>query len=234
MDPISYGYKHTDRLLQSTSATTRPTEPVPVSGRRGRRQVSSGCLYFDDHAGDSQMDLGVHMGLGSIASAILANYYNKSLTWNPGKPVDAVMNMKGVGGQYDSFQTNEALLRPARPGQEHRGEHGGADQRLSLSDRARYPGRQLALPDRGGLHRCRNADQHAHAERLPKRKPAAEPYPALRVGRTSTTAAHHIAQDIGAPGSRLTAKPVYVSPSVRGRRRGFRQHANGGLHAQQR
>ncbi len=67
-------------------------------------------VYFDDHAGDSQVDLGVHMGLGSIATTILANYYNKSLTWNQGK-MDVVMNMKGVGGQYDSFQ-NSASLEP--------------------------------------------------------------------------------------------------------------------------
>jgi alpha-L-fucosidase len=49
------------------------------------------------------------MGLGSIAPTILANYYNKSLSWSQGK-IDVVMNMKGVGGQYDSFQDNEALL----------------------------------------------------------------------------------------------------------------------------
>ena len=56
-----------------------------------------------------QVDLGVHMGLGSIATTILANYYNKSLTWNQGK-MDVVMNMKGVGGQYNSFQNSAALL----------------------------------------------------------------------------------------------------------------------------
>jgi alpha-L-fucosidase len=66
-------------------------------------------VYFDDHAGDSQVDLGVHMGLGSIAPIILANYYNKSLTWKQG-PVDVVMNMKGVGGQYNSFQNSSSLL----------------------------------------------------------------------------------------------------------------------------
>ena len=66
-------------------------------------------VYFDDHAGDSQTDLGVHMGLGSIATTILANYYNKSLTWKQG-PVDVVMNMKGVGGQYNSFQNSATLL----------------------------------------------------------------------------------------------------------------------------
>jgi alpha-L-fucosidase len=66
-------------------------------------------VYFDDHAGDSQVDLGVHMGLGAIAPIILANYYNKSLTWKQG-PVDVVMNMKGVGGQYNSFQNSSTLL----------------------------------------------------------------------------------------------------------------------------
>jgi alpha-L-fucosidase len=66
-------------------------------------------VYFDDHAGDSQVDLGVHMGLGAIAPTILANYYNKSLTWKQG-PVDVVMNMKGVGGQYNSFQNSASLL----------------------------------------------------------------------------------------------------------------------------
>jgi len=66
-------------------------------------------VYFDDHAGDSQVDLGVHMGLGAIAPTILANYYNKSLNWKNG-PVDVVMNMKGVGGQYNSFQNSSDLL----------------------------------------------------------------------------------------------------------------------------
>src|SRR6185369_16093046 len=66
-------------------------------------------VYFDDHAGDSQVDLGVHMGLGAIAPMILANYYNQASTWKAG-PVDVVMNMKGVGGQYNSFQNSAALL----------------------------------------------------------------------------------------------------------------------------
>jgi alpha-L-fucosidase len=66
-------------------------------------------VYFDDHAGDSQVDLGIHMGFGSIATTILANYYNKSLNWKPG-PVDVVMNMKGVGGTYNSFQNSASTL----------------------------------------------------------------------------------------------------------------------------
>ncbi len=47
----------------------------------------------------------------SIATTILANYYNKSLTWNQAK-MDVVMNMKGVGGQYNSF---ERAARPCNP-----------------------------------------------------------------------------------------------------------------------
>ncbi|HYP99103.1 MAG TPA: alpha-L-fucosidase [Polyangiaceae bacterium] len=66
-------------------------------------------VYFDDHAGDSQVDLGVHMGLGAIAPILLANYYNQAASWKAG-PVDVVMNMKGVGGQYNSFQNSASLL----------------------------------------------------------------------------------------------------------------------------
>ena len=40
-------------------------------------------IYFDEHAGDSQMDLGVHMGLGFLAPPLVANYYNKSLQVEP-------------------------------------------------------------------------------------------------------------------------------------------------------
>ena len=66
-------------------------------------------IYFDEHAGDSQVDLGVHMGLGFLAPQLVANYYNKSLQWNNGK-MDAVINLKGVGGRYNSFQNNPELL----------------------------------------------------------------------------------------------------------------------------
>jgi len=66
-------------------------------------------IYFDEHAGDSQMDLGVHMGLGFLAPTLIANYYNKSLQWNHGK-MEAVINLKGVGGKYNSFQNNPELL----------------------------------------------------------------------------------------------------------------------------
>jgi alpha-L-fucosidase len=66
-------------------------------------------IYFDDHAGDSQVDLGVRMGLGFLASSLVANYYNKSLQWNHGK-MDVVINLKGIGGRYNSFQNNPQLL----------------------------------------------------------------------------------------------------------------------------
>ncbi|NLX25912.1 MAG: hypothetical protein GXY61_08145 [Lentisphaerae bacterium] len=66
-------------------------------------------IYFDEHAGNSQMDLGVRMGLGFLAPQLIANYYNKSLQWNDGK-MDAVLNLKGVGGRYNSFQNTPELL----------------------------------------------------------------------------------------------------------------------------
>ena len=66
-------------------------------------------IYFDEHAGDSQVDLGVHMGLGFLAPQLIANYYNKSLQWNHGT-LEAVVNLKGVGGRYNSFQDHPEFL----------------------------------------------------------------------------------------------------------------------------
>ena len=66
-------------------------------------------IYFDEHGGDSQVDLGVHMGLGFLAPQLIANYYNKSLKWNKGK-MEAVVNLKGIGGRYNSFQNSNELL----------------------------------------------------------------------------------------------------------------------------
>jgi len=66
-------------------------------------------IYFDEHAGDSQVDLGVRMGLGFLAPPLAANYYNKSLGWNRGK-MDVVLNLKAVGGRYNSFQNSPELL----------------------------------------------------------------------------------------------------------------------------
>ncbi len=66
-------------------------------------------IYFDEHAGNSQVDLGVHMGLGFLAPQLVANYYNKSLKWNNNK-MNVVVNLKGVGGRWNSFQNNPELL----------------------------------------------------------------------------------------------------------------------------
>ena len=66
-------------------------------------------IYFDEHAGDSQVDLGVHMGLGFLAPQLIANYYNKSLRWNH-KKMEVVINLKGVGGRWNSFENNPDLL----------------------------------------------------------------------------------------------------------------------------
>jgi alpha-L-fucosidase len=66
-------------------------------------------IYFDEHAGDSQVDLGVHMGLGFLAPQLIANYYNKSLLWN-NKTMEVVVNLKGVGGRWNSFQNSPQLL----------------------------------------------------------------------------------------------------------------------------
>lgn len=66
-------------------------------------------IYFDEAAGDSLIDLGVNMGLGFLAPSLVANYYNKSLNWNKGK-TDVVINLKCVGGYYDSFKKNPELI----------------------------------------------------------------------------------------------------------------------------
>ena len=66
-------------------------------------------IYFDEHAGNSQVDLGVHMGLGFLAPQLIANYYNRSMQWNHEK-MDVVVNLKGVGGRWNSFENNPELL----------------------------------------------------------------------------------------------------------------------------
>ena len=66
-------------------------------------------IYFDEHAGESLVDLGVHMGLGHLAPTLAANFYNKSLQWNHGK-MSVVLNLKGVGGRYNSFQDHPELI----------------------------------------------------------------------------------------------------------------------------
>jgi len=66
-------------------------------------------IYFDEHAGNSQVDLKVHMGLDFLSPQIAANYYNKSLRWSPGK-LEVVLNLKGVGGVWNSFQHDPELV----------------------------------------------------------------------------------------------------------------------------
>jgi alpha-L-fucosidase len=66
-------------------------------------------IYFDEAAGDTLMDLGVKMGLGFLAPPLVANFYNKSLKWNDGK-MDVVINLKCIGGRYNSFKNNPELI----------------------------------------------------------------------------------------------------------------------------
>ena len=54
-------------------------------------------------AGGNFKDLGVTMGLGFLAPQLVANYYNKSMLWNHGK-MDVVINLKCIGGKYNSFK----------------------------------------------------------------------------------------------------------------------------------
>ncbi len=73
------------------------------------RKYHPDLIYFDEHAGNSQVDLKVHMGLDFFSPQIAANFYNQSLQWNGGK-LEAVLNLKAVGGIYNSFQHNPELI----------------------------------------------------------------------------------------------------------------------------
>jgi alpha-L-fucosidase len=66
-------------------------------------------IYFDEAAGDTLIDLGVSMGLGFLAPSLVANYYNKSLNWHQGK-INVVINLKCVGGHYNSFKKTPELI----------------------------------------------------------------------------------------------------------------------------
>jgi alpha-L-fucosidase len=66
-------------------------------------------IYFDEAAGDTLVDVGVNMGLGFLAPPLVANFYNKSLKWNDGK-MDVVINLKCIGGRYNSFKNNPELI----------------------------------------------------------------------------------------------------------------------------
>ena len=106
MDPVDlYGPVHTIENPLYSPFTNQFMWRVDDAITRYHPDV----IYFDEHAGDSQVDLGVHMGLGFLAPQLTANYYNKSLKWNDGN-MDVVINLKGVGGRYNSFQNNPDLL----------------------------------------------------------------------------------------------------------------------------
>jgi alpha-L-fucosidase len=66
-------------------------------------------IYFDEAAGDTLLDLGVKMGLGFLAPPLVANFYNKSLKWNQNK-MDVVINLKCIGGHYNSFRNTPELI----------------------------------------------------------------------------------------------------------------------------
>jgi alpha-L-fucosidase len=65
-------------------------------------------IYFDEAAGETLMDLGVHMGLGFLAPQLVANFYNKSVQWNHGK-MDVAINLKCIGGKYNSFKDRDLV-----------------------------------------------------------------------------------------------------------------------------
>lgn len=110
MDPADlYGYQHkTDCSNEQCNNSPFGTQ-LMYRIDEALQKYHPDVIYFDDLAGGYVVDLGVHMGFGAIATTIMANYYNKSLAWTQGK-MDVVMNMKGVGGQYNSFADNKDLL----------------------------------------------------------------------------------------------------------------------------
>jgi alpha-L-fucosidase len=106
MDPVDlYGPIHTTRAPLDSPFANQFMWRVDDAITKYRPDV----IYFDEHAGDSQTDLGVKMGLGFLGPQLAANFYNKSLQRNHGK-MEAVLNLKGVGGRYDSFQNSPELL----------------------------------------------------------------------------------------------------------------------------
>ncbi|MBO7488516.1 MAG: alpha-L-fucosidase [Bacteroidales bacterium] len=73
------------------------------------RKYQPDMIYFDDHAGDSQIDLGINMGLGRLTPQIVENFYNIASKRADGRK-EVVATFKGVGGRYDSFQNSPELL----------------------------------------------------------------------------------------------------------------------------
>ena len=113
LDPAAlYGYQHKTDCSNNSCNTSPYGTQFEYRVDDAIEKYHPDLVYFDELAGSGVIDLGVNMGLGSIATTILSNYYNKSLTWNQGK-LDVVMNMKGVGGQYNSFASSAALQSSA-------------------------------------------------------------------------------------------------------------------------
>lgn len=73
------------------------------------RKYQPDMIYFDDHAGDSQIDLGINMGLGRLTPDIITNFYNIASKRANGNR-EVVATFKGVGGRYDSFQNSPEIL----------------------------------------------------------------------------------------------------------------------------
>lgn len=73
------------------------------------RKYQPDMIYFDEHAGNSQIDLGIDMGLGELTPQIIANFYNIAEKRTGGRR-EVVATFKGVGGRYNSFQHNPELI----------------------------------------------------------------------------------------------------------------------------
>lgn len=73
------------------------------------RKYQPDMIYFDEHAGNSQIDLGIDMGLGELTPQIIANFYNIAEKRTEGRR-EVVATFKGVGGRYNSFQHNPDLI----------------------------------------------------------------------------------------------------------------------------
>ena len=91
MDPLDlYGLVHT---WQNNSLSSPFANQFMWRVDDDINRYHPDIIYFDEHAGDSKVDLGVHMELGFLAPQLIANYHNKSLKWNNNK-MEAVINLK--------------------------------------------------------------------------------------------------------------------------------------------
>lgn len=107
MDPVDlYGPEHHDGR---NSLETPFADQFMWRVDDAIRKYQPDMIYFDEHAGDSQIDLGINMGLGRLTPQILVDFYNLALERESGNR-QVVATFKGVGGRYDSFQNNPELL----------------------------------------------------------------------------------------------------------------------------